>query len=110
MADQGKVLIRHTIPASTARGLAVDGAGALSATNRAIGLVYEGTDSSETAGQVQISGTGLATAAGAVTAGELLAADAAGKMVAVSAGSEHLGMCIALEAAAADELFRVKIV
>jgi len=110
MADQGKVVIRRAIPASTARGLLLSGAGTLSATLRAIGVVYEGTDATETAGQVQISGTALVTSSGTIAAGKLCASDANGKLVAVSAGSEHLGMAVTLEASSAGELVSCKLI
>lgn len=111
MADQGKIMITMAIPASTARALAISGAGTLSASLRAIGVVHSGTDADQTSGPVQIGGTALCTAGEAITAGQLVVSDAAGKMIAVSVGSEHLAMAIALEAAAADGvLFDAKLI
>ena len=67
MAGQGEMLITMDVPESTARGLFVDGAGALSATNKAVGCLVEGTDAGELKASVQVAGTAfgvLAEAAG----------------------------------------------
>jgi len=112
MADQGKILITMPIPASTARGLLISGAGTLSATLRAVGVTYEGTSASETIGQCQIGGIALVQGSGAINAGVPCRSDAAGKAVASAAdGSDaDLVCCIPLETMADGVLSRCKIV
>ncbi len=77
MADQGKILITHTVPGTSVRGNFVDGAGAFSNSNKAIGICYDDADG-DTTKQVQISGTALVKAAGAFSAGASLVSDASG--------------------------------
>jgi hypothetical protein len=113
MADQGKTCITMTVPASTARGLAISGAGTLSATLRAVGVLYDSTIAGETTGNVQIAGTALATFGGNVTAGAPLKSDATGKLVVATTGAandDHLICATAMEAGAANELRRVRII
>lgn len=111
MAGQGEVLVTRSVPASTARGLFVSGAGVLDATERAIGCLIEGTDADETRASVQISGTALGVLAETVVAGERLKADAAGKLaVATGDATDNSLICaVALEGGAVDELRSVKI-
>ena len=109
MADQGATIITMAIPASTARGSMLSGAGTLSATLRAVGCVVEGTDSTETKGAVQLNGTCLAIYAATITAGDSLQADASGELIAdvVATG---LQCAIALESGVANDLRRVKLI
>ena len=108
MADQGAIIITMAIPASTARGSMVSGAGTLSAVLRAVGCVVEGTDSTETKGAVQIGGTCLAIFAGTVAAGATLQADASGELIA-DVTTTDMHCAVALEAGSAGELRRVKL-
>lgn len=112
MADQGKVLVTHPVPASTARGLLISGAGTLSATLRAVGVTYEGTSSTETNGQVQMGGIALVQGSGAISAGTPCRSDAAGKAVATLADGTDadLTCCIPLETMADGQLTRCKLV
>ena len=112
MADQGKVVITHIVPtASTIRGTAISGAGTLSASLRGVGLLDDLSDAGVVKDSIQISGTALGVAGEVITSGMLLASDADGKLIDVTAGSEHLGFCVAMEAAAAEDvLFNVKII
>jgi len=108
MADQGATIITMTVPASTARGAFVSGAGTKSATLRAVGCLVEGTDSTETKAAVQIGGTALALFGATLTAGALLQANASGALIAnATAGLE---CAVALEAGASGELRQVKLI
>ena len=111
MADQGKVNITMTVPASSAYRTAVSGAGTKSATLRPVGFMDDSTDASTTTGPVQIAGTGLAIAGGVITAGARLKSTAAGALIVATgdATDNSLICAVALEAAASGELFRVKI-
>lgn len=112
MADQGKVLISMTVPESTARGVAISGAGTLSATLRGVGILYEPSDAGEVLGQVQISGTALALiGTGDCVAGDRLVSAADGSLIVATgdATDNSLICAVALEAGAAGELRKVKI-
>jgi hypothetical protein len=115
MSDQGAVIITMAIPASTARGSMLSGAGTLSATLRAVGCVVEGTDATETRGAVQIGGTALALCGGTIAIGGLATANADGKLIAhvedtdAVDGTDHLACAVMLEAGADGELRRVKL-
>jgi len=110
MADQGKDLITMTVPVSTARALFISGAGTLSATLKAVGILYDSTDSTQSKGQVQITGSALITLAETLTAGALVVSDAAGKAAAhvedtdIADGNDHLVRAILLEGGDAEEL------
>jgi ABC-type amino acid transport substrate-binding protein len=111
MAGQGEVIVTRSVPASTARGLFVSGAGVLDAAARAVGCLVEGTDANETKAAVQLTGTALGVLAGETSAGDILKADAAGKLaVATGDATDTFLICaVALEAGAADELRSVKL-
>ena len=112
MADQGKVVITSVVPTAVqTQGIAISGAGTLSATLRPVGVLADSSAAGVVAGPVQIGGTALASCGESITAGELCASDASGQLISLTAGSEHLCFCIALEAgAAADVLISVKII
>lgn len=110
MADQGKVTITMTVPESTAYGSAVSGAGTLSATLRAVGIMADSTAAGVTTGPVQIGGTALGIASGSVTAGAHLCATATGALVVQSTEADDLVCAIALEGASDGEMFKVKII
>lgn len=114
MADQGATIITMNVPASTARGTAISGAGTKSATLRSVGVLVEPTSASETKAPVQIAGTALALlGTGGATAGAPLKANASGALIAATTGAgndDHLICAIALEAGSAGELRRVKLV
>ena len=107
-----KVVITMTVPTAVAvRGTAISGAGTLSASLRGVGLLDDQSAAGVVIDGVQISGTALGVAGEVITAGMLLASDADGKLIDVTAAAEHLGFCVALEAAAAEDvLFNVKII
>jgi hypothetical protein len=107
MADQGKVIITMKVTEAVARGNLVDVAGGLT-TGRSVGVAIDSIDNAAY-GPVQISGTALVIAAGAITAGDLIKSDANGKAVTATAGDgDWVGM--ALEAATADgQLINCKI-
>jgi hypothetical protein len=114
MADQGKTLITMTVPSTAVRGNLVDGAGAFSATNRAVGIVYDDADG-ETTGAVQTSGTGLVKLGATLSAGDLVVADASGDAVGhtedtdVVNGTDHLVCGILIEGGNSGELRRMVI-
>ena len=111
MADQGKYVRTMPVPASTARGRVISGAGTLSATLRGVGILYEPSSSTESTGRVQLGGTALGLLGGVVTAGARLKSDAAGALVVATgdATDNSLIMAVALEAGASGELRDVKI-
>ena len=109
MADQGAVIITMAIPASTARGTMLSGAGTKSATLRAVGCVVEGTDSSETKGAVQIGGTALALLGATLAIGVTAQANAAGVLIA-DVTTTSLQCAILLEAGVSGDLRRVKLI
>ena len=85
MADQGKISITMTVPASTAKGTFISGAGTLSASLRSAGVMEDSTDSTQTKAPVQITGTCLIKAGAAFSAGASLVSDANGLAVAADA-------------------------
>ena len=107
MAGQGEMLITMDVPESTARGLFVDGSGALSATNKAVGCLVEGTDAGEVKASVQVGGTALGVFGATITAGQSLQADADGNLIVAVA--DGLICAIALEGGADGELRTVLI-
>ena len=110
MSDQGAIIITMDVPASTARGAFVSGAGTLSASLRAVGCLVEGTDASETKTAVQIGGTALGLFGATITAGAILQADVDGNLIAVvQTGDTDLECAIALEGGVDGELRRVKL-
>jgi len=108
MADQGAIIITMDVPASTARGAFVSGAGTLSATLRGVGCLVEGTDASETKTAVQIGGTALALFGATITAGAGLQSDATGALIA-DITTTDLQCAVALEDGVSGELRRVKL-
>lgn len=82
MADQGKISITMTVPASTARGTFISGAGTLSASLRSAGVMEDSTSATQTKAPVQITGTCLIKAGAAFSAGASLVSDASGLAVA----------------------------
>lgn len=105
MADQGKVLITMTVPASSARGTILSGAGTKSATIRPAGVLYDSTDAGQTTGQVQVSGTALVVLGGTVAAGDTIKSTATGTGVKATLATDiNTVVGIALEAGASGEL------
>ena len=110
MANQDN-LITMTVPESTARGALISGAGTLSATLRAIGVLEEPTDAGETKQAVRISGTALALYGATITAGKVCKSDANGKLVEVAGdgSDDYLACALTIDAGADGELGRVKV-
>jgi hypothetical protein len=105
MADQGKVCITMTAPASSARGTILSGAGTKSATLAPAGVLYDSTESTDTLGEVQIAGTCKVLLGGTVTAGAAVKSDASGAAIAATLGTDDgLVAGIMLEGGAAGEL------
>lgn len=110
-ADQGKVLITRAVPASSAVGTAISGAGTTSATLRAIGFMSDSTDATETVAPVQIGGTCKAIFGASIAAGKVCKSDANGKLVEVAGdgSDDYLACAISLESGSDTELHDVKI-
>ncbi len=81
MADQGKTLITMTVPSTGTRGELISGAGTLSATLRAVGVLYDDADGA-TKGPVQTAGTALVVLGATLTAGADVQSDANGAAIA----------------------------
>ncbi len=110
MAGQGEMLITMDVPESTPRGTLISGAGTLSATLKAVGVIVEGSDAGETKANVQVGGTALVLCGATLTAGALVVADAAGEAIVFTEdtdavnGNNHLVCGIMLEGGADQEL------
>ena len=109
MSDQGKIVITMPVPAETPRAKLISGAGTLSASLRAVGVLYDSTGENQAIGQVQIGGTALVTLGANLSAGATVKSDASGDAVASS--TDHSLMCgILLDGGPTGELRRMRII
>ena len=104
MADQGKVLIPMTVPASTERGIILSGAGTKSATLMPVGVLYDSTEADQTVGQVQVAGTALVKLAATLAAGDSVKPSATGTAAKATVGTDGTIIGVMLEGGAAGEL------
>jgi len=110
MADQGKVLISMTVPASTGRGLFISSFGTVSATVKPMGVLYEPTGATETLGQVQICGMALVKAQVTIAKGAVLIPSSIGTADVGDSTNIHLAGALALGAGNPGELIDCKII